>query len=607
MLKKMKIKAKTLKLFQRVVKVLEPPKKLTVSEWADSFRRLSAESSAEPGKWRTDRAPYQKEILDAVSDKEVDTVIIMSSAQVGKTELINNAIGYFIDYDPAPILLLMPTIELAQSYSKKRLAPMIRDTPVLREKVKDAKSRDSDNTLLEKGFPGGYIAMVGANSPTGLSSRPIRILLADEVDRFPQSSGKEGDPLSLAEKRTKTFWNKKKVFVSTPTEKGISRIEKEFETSTKEEWCLPCPHCGKFQPLQWAQIKFEDVTMECKFCRERFTEFEWKVQKGKWIAFASNENKKRGFHLNALASPWERWEDIIKDFLKAKRNGKETLKVWVNTCLGETWEDDDGEGADEDILIKRRENYECEVPSQVLVLTAGVDVQDDRLEVEVVGWAEGKESWGIEYKRFYGDPGQNVVWEQLDQYLSNTFRYKDGNGLVISCVCLDSGGHYTTEAYKFCKPREHRRIFAIKGVGGYGKAFIGRATRNNREKAALFPLGVDTGKESIISRLKLEFAGPGYCHFPREHEKGYDEDFFKGLTSEKRVIRYVKGVPKVEWKVKSGIRNEPLDLRNYATAALEILNPNFELLREQNKNGNTFIQTNKIVKKKRRVISKGVR
>lgn len=606
--KKQKIKRRTIKIFKDVLGLLSPPPELTVSTWADTHRKLSPESSAESGQWNTDRAPYQREIMDALSDKDVETVIVMSSAQVGKTELINNIIGYFIDYDPAPIMLLMPTLDLATSYSKKRLATMIRDTPVLRDKVKDAKAKDSDNTLLEKGFPGGYIAIVGANSPTGLSSRPIRILLADEVDRFPLSAGIEGDPLSLAEKRTKTFWNKKKFFVSTPTEKGISRIDKEFESSTKEEWCVPCPICGRYQPYSWAQIKFEDVTMECKYCKERFSEFEWKSGNGKWIAQNSEVEKKRGFHLNALASPWERWEDIISDFKEAKKNGPETLKTWVNTTLGEPWEDREGEGTDKEVLIKRRYKYNCEVPENVLLLTAGVDVQDDRLEVEVVGWGVGKESWGIEYKIFYGDPGQDVVWNQLDEYLQKSFKYINGEGLVISCTCIDSGGHYTTEVYKFCKQREYRRIFAIKGVGGYGKEFVGKASRTNRERVALFSLGVDTGKENLLSRLKNQFEGtPGYCNFPIEQGKGYNEEYFEGLTSEKRVTKYYKGKPKFEWVKKSSVRNEPLDLRNYATAALEILNPNLESLAENNKNGNIFAQRQGIIKKKRRkVISKGI-
>ncbi len=606
-MKKQQIHRKTIDLFKNLVLILEPPPLLTVSKWADSYRKLSPESSAEPGQWKTSRAEYQREIMDSLSNKETEIIIVMSSAQVGKTELINNIVGYFIDYDPSPIMLLMPTLDLAQSYSKKRLAPMIRDTPVLRNKVKDAKSRDSDNTLLEKGFPGGYIALTGANSPTGLSSRPIRILLADEVDRFPTSAGIEGDPLSLAEKRTKTFWNKKKFFVSTPTEAGISRIDKEFDDSSKEEWCLPCPVCGKLQPLKWAQIHFEDITHECKFCGDRCNEFEWKAGKGKWIAKYPERIKKRGFHLNALASPWERWNNIIEEFKLAKKNGPETLKTWVNTTLGEVWQDDEGEGADNDDLTARREHYITEVPRKVILLTAGVDVQDDRLEIEVVGWGVGKESWGIQYQVFWGDPGQKVVWNILDEYLLKTFWFDENEGLVISSACVDSGGHYTTEVYRFCKAREHRRVYAIKGVGGYGKPFISKVSRNNRERTALFSLGVDTGKESILTRLNIQEEGPYYCHFPIESDRGYDENYFKALTSEKKVLRYKKGVPTYEWvKKKSGIRNEALDLRNYANAAFEILNPDLDAMACKNINGNVFQQAKKVSKKKRKIVSKGL-
>lgn len=607
---KQKIQIKTLKLFKKIAGILEPPKQLTVSEWADNYRRLSAEASAEPGRWRTDRAPYQREIMDSVADKDNEVIVIMSSAQVGKTEILNNIIGYFMDYDPSPILLLQPTLEMAEAYSKDRLAPMLRDTPALSNKIGDAKARNSGNTLLHKTFPGGHITMAGANSPSSLASRPIRILLADEVDRYPASAGTEGDPVNLAAKRTTTFWNKKKVYVSTPTEKGISRIEKEYEDSTKEQWCLPCPVCGKYQPLTWPQIKFEDVTMECNFCRERCTEHEWKSGKGKWIPQNIYANgKKRGFHLNALASPWESWSNIIKEFLDAKRKGKDTLKVFINTFLGESWEDQDGEIDEIDSLKGRRFEYKCEVPSRVLVLTAGVDVQDDRLEVEVVGWGLSKISWGIQYKIFYGDPGQQAVWNQLDTYLSKTFYYESKEGLNISCACVDTGGHYTDEAYKFCKPREYRRIFGIKGNGGDdNKPFIGKATRSNRAGIALFHLNVDKGKETVISRLKLkDESNPGYCHFPLEQEKGYNEDFLKGLNSERRVRKFVKGVAKYEWKKKSGIRNEPLDLRNYATAALEILNPDLEALYEKNLNGNVFNQGVRTTKKKtRKVLSKGV-
>ncbi|KNF08544.1 bacteriophage tail assembly protein [Gottschalkia purinilytica] len=606
-----KIKIKTLKLFERISKVIAPPPKLTISEWADNYRILSAESSAESGKWSTDRTPYQREIMDAVSYPDTEIVVIKSSAQVGKTEIINNIIAYHIDYDPAPIMMVMPTEGLAKTWSKKRLAPMLRDTPSLRCKVKESKTRDADNTILEKGFPGGYIAMVGANSPTGLSSRPIRILLADEVDRFPTTAGDEGDPLALAEKRTATFWNRKKVFVSTPTIKGISRIAKEYEDTTQEQWCIRCPVCGKFQPYEWSRIKFENVTMECKFCKEELTEYEWKAQPGKWISQLEDQKnlskKKRGFHLNALASPWERWESIIDAFKDAKKD-KEELKTWVNTYLGEEWEDNEGEGADYEVLFKRRETYNCQVTDDVLLLTAGVDVQDDRLEIEVVGWGYGKESWGIQYKKLYGDLEQSHIWNELDKYLDSEFYYSDGTPIKVMCTCIDSGGHFTTEVYRFVKGKENRRIFAIKGQGGTGKPLIGKPSRNNREKVYLFPLGVDTGKESIYARLNLDEEGPGYCHFPFEEDRGYSLDYFKSLCSEKRVLKYQRGVASFRW-IQKYKRNEGLDLRNYATAAMQILNPNFEELRKMKGQVDTVTQksTSTVKKrKKKRIVSKGI-
>lgn len=592
---------KTIDLFQKITKILAPPPKLNVSDWADAYRKLSRESSAEPGQWRTSRAEYQRGIMDAINDAQTNTVVVMSSAQVGKTELLLNIIGYYIDYDPSPIMLVQPTLEMAETFSKDRLAPMIRDTKVLDDKVSDIKRKNSNNTMLHKTFPGGHITMVGANSPSSLASRPIRILLADEVDRFPISAGTEGDPLSLAVKRTTTFWNKKMVYVSTPTNKYSSRIEMEYEDSTMEEWNITCPKCGRLQPYQWSKIKFEDVTMECEHCHERFDEYTWKAQPGAWIAKRENQGK-RGFHLNEFASPWKRWSEIIEDFKEAKKS-TDTLKVWVNTALGESWEEPTD--TDSGSLIKRRERYNANLPDGVLLLTAGVDTQDDRLEIEVVGWGHGKESWGIEYKIFYGDPTQEAVWIQLDEFLKKEFYFRDGKGLNISTTCIDSGGHCTTEVYRFCKSREHRRIFAVKGKGGDGIPFVGRVSRNNRERAALFMLGVDQGKQTLISRLKIEFEGEGYCHFPINKDLGYDESFFDGITSESRVVKYYKGRPKVAWVKKKGVRNEPLDCRNYATAAMEILNPDFNLLERTIEEG---VSVYKQTKKKRRIgtLSKGI-
>lgn len=572
----------TEKLFIRIFKCLAPPPDLKLSEWADKYRRLSAEASAEPGRWKTSKAPYQKEIMDAITDISIKKVVVMSAAQVGKTDaMILNPIGYYIHYEPSPIMVLQPTIQMAETFSKDRLSPMIRDTPVIAERIND-KTRNSGNTILQKIFPGGHVTMVGANSPSSLASRPIRVLLADEIDRYPTTAGNEGDPLLLAAKRLTTFWNRKEVNVSTPTIKGTSRIELEYENSSKGEWNAPCPACGKLQPLKWANVIFDkedlsEIRYVCEYCGVISKETEWK-EHFKYGCFIHEypEREVKGFHLNTLASTLATWREVVEKFIVAndekKKGNIELLKVWTNTEMGETWEED-GEQIEDDVLYKRREKYNCEVPEEVLYLTAGVDTQDDRFEVEVVGWGPDYESWGIKYAVIFGDLKMEQVWNELDIFLQQTFTRADGTIMKIICVCMDSGGHFTNQVYKFCKERFNRRIFAIKGSNDSTAAYIQKPTKNNREQAYLFTLGVDTGKSLLLQRLRVEEEGPGYCHFPKEESKGYNEAYFVSLTSEKQVLRYKKGRPVFVWELKDkGIhkRNEALDCRNYATAAIEI-------------------------------------
>ena len=607
-----KVDRKTVRLFKKIATILSPPPVLTVSQWADEYRRLSPEASAEPGRWNTDRAPYQRAIMDAVNDARCEDIIIMSSAQVGKTELILNIIGYYIDYDPSPILALQPTLEMAQTFSKDRLAPMLRDTPALKGKVKDARSRDSGNTILHKTFPGGHITMVGANSAAGLASRPIKVVLMDEVDRYPASAGTEGDPIKLAEKRTTTFWNRKKIKVSTPTIKGRSPIEKEFLTSSMEEWNVPCPCCGKYQPYEWGRIHFSDVTMECKFCLEHISERDWKSNPGKWVA-AKENNKKRGFHLNELASPWKHWEEIIEDFKEADRDRKqgdiEKLKTFVNTALGEPWEER-GEAADDNVLLSRRERYNADLPDGVLLVTAGVDVQDDRFEVEITGWGKGYESWGILYKKIKCNLEQEEAWDKLEQFLDTELYFENGNSLLVAATCIDTGGHFTSEAYKFLKKmeRKQKKIFGIKGMGGEGIPLINKISTNNVEKVRIFLLGVDSGKEILMTRLKTVDEGPGYCHFPINADRGYDETYIKGLTSEQRVVSVKDNRATLKWVKKSGTRNEPLDLRNYSTAAAEILRPDWDVLEKKIRQGINYMKKRppKERQKRKGVVNSGI-
>lgn len=571
-------------MLARCVATLKPPPELTLSQWADRYRMLSAESSAEPGRWHTDKAPYQREIMDAIGDAHIRRVVIMCAAQLGKTELLLNILGYFMAYAPAPILVMQPTLDMGQTFSKDRLAPMIRDTPVLRGLV-DVKSRYAGNTILKKNFPGGHITIVGANSATGLASRPIKVLLADEVDRYPGSAGTEGDPLSLAQKRQTTFWDKKTVMVSTPVIKGHSRIETEYNQSTREEWNVPCPECGHYQPFVWANLIFDpddlqkEIVYKCERCGCVANEYRWKQQNQQGRFVAENPGAEtRGFHLNTLASTFCGWKEIVQKFIVAKeqldQGNPEGMKVWVNTELGETWEER-GEQVEDTELFNRREIYDAVVPEEVLVLTAGVDVQDDRFEVEIVGWGVGKESWGIRYQKIYGDMLKEQVWEDLDAFLQTVWCKKDGTALRIISCCIDSGGHHTDQVYRFTKERYERGVWAIKGKGGAEVPYIRNPTTNNRVKTPLFIIGVDAGKVLLYQRLRHNTKGPNYCHFPANEEAGYDETYFKGLTSEKMVVRFRKGRSVTVWELKDSKykRNEPLDLRNYATAALEIANP----------------------------------
>lgn len=605
----------TKRLFQKLMKSFATPPDMTVSQWADTYRFLSPEASAEPGRWRTDRAPYQREIMDALADDRCWKVVVKSSAQVGKSEVILNSIGYYIDYDPAPMMYLLPTDSMAATFSKDRVSPMIRDSPVLKKKVDDAKSRNTGNTIFHKKFEGGHLTFVGANAPSQLASRPIRILFADEVDRFPDSAGTEGDPLQLAIKRTTTFWNRKIIVVSTPTIKGASKIDNEYESSSMEHLNVACPHCGEYQTLEWEQLKFDHVSgtteftllgYQCRHCGVVEREVLWKKQPIKWIAEHPERKDIRGFHLNELASPWKRWDEVVADFLEAKRQGREMLKVWHNTSLGLSWEED-GDLDIKDILLKRREFYNCMVPKEVLVLTCAVDVQDNRLEYEIVGWAREKTSYGIRYGVLYGDPGKPEVWSMLDDVLFSTYKRADGLEMQIMTTCIDSGGHHTETVYKYCRKREMRRVWAIKGQGGSGIAFVQRPSKRNQAGAFLFMIGVDVGKDTMASRLKTDFADePGFCHFPMEPDRGYDEQYFTGLTAERRNIRTVNGRIVINWVKKyEGIRNEPWDLRVYNSAAIEILNPNLDALhRKLNEGGG--VANPAPAQKRTKKISKGI-
>jgi phage terminase large subunit GpA-like protein len=558
-------------IMSSVMPAFRPPPDITVSEWSDRYRRLSAESSASPGRFRTEMVEYMREPMDMVGKPGVRRITLMTSAQVGKSTVIENVIGYFIHQDPCPILHVSPTLDSMKMFSKERLAPMIRDTPALRGIVKDARARDSGNTLASKTFPGGHIAMVGSNAPAGLASRPIRVVVADEVDRFDSSAGTEGDPINLAVKRTTTFWNRVIIFVSTPGNKSTSRIEPEFLRSDQRyRWC-PCPHCGEYQRLVWSQVQWDEgqpdtarYICEHNGCVWDDQDRNRAVRAGEWRA-EKPFNGNVGYHLSQLYSPFAPLADGVRDFLDSKGN-PELLKTWVNTFLGETWEER-GKRLEWSDLMDHREDYDTRdnIPEDVTLVTGAVDIQDDRAEVEFVGWGDDAQSWSLGYHKVYGDPSTPEFWQDLRDVLSETFMHPLLGEMVPRSIAIDSGGHYTTSVYKFTQVVP--RTVAIKGVSGAGKPIVGRPLKNTLGNARVLPLGVDTIKELVVARLKItDPDSAGYCRFPAH----YDDDYFRGMTAEELRTTYYKGFPKNEW-VKIRPRNEPFDLRVYNVAALEML------------------------------------
>lgn len=518
--------------------------------------------------------------MDAVTDPATHTVVVMSSAQVGKTELILNTVGYFIDQDPSPILLVQPTVEMAQAWSKDRLAPMLRDTPALRGKVKDPRSRDSGNTMLHKTFPGGHITMGGANSPAGLASRPIRVVLLDEVDRYPPSAGSEGDPVRLALKRSTTFWNRKAVLTSTPTIEGRSRIQRAFEDSDKRLYHVPCPDCAHPQVLRWQQVKWtgddpETAGYVCEDCGSVWNDAQrWRaIKAGEWVATASFAGT-AGFWLSELYSPWKSLAETVRDFLTAK-NDPVQLQTFVNTALGETWREQ-GEAPEWQRLLERREAYR-KPPASVMFLTAGADVQKDRIELHVWGWGVGKESWLLSAVVLPGDTSRAEVWEALTAAIGGTWETEDGRTLPLLRVAVDSG-YATSEVYAWARRQAPGRVMVVKGFD-QSSAIVGQpravdVTHRGKRLARgikVWPVGSSIIKSETYGWLRMDRpAGddpaPGFVHLPTS----VDDEFCKQLTAEALVTRIVKGYRRPEWQ-KTRDRNEALDCRVYARAAAAAL------------------------------------
>ena len=597
------------KAMRKVLAGMTPPDDLTVTQWAEAKRRLSAESAAEPGPWRTERTPYLREPMDAFTDPKVRHIVMVAASQVGKSEFLNNCIGYIIDEDPGSILFIHPTTIDAQEYSKLRIAPMLRDSPALRQKIAAPKSRDSHNTILQKAYPGGILTMCGSTEAHALASKPIRYVFGDERDRWATSAGNEGDPWDLAMARQTTFYNAKAVEGSTTTIKNASAIEAAYYTGTMERWNSKCPHCGEYHEIRWSDIRFEydeiivshkktykvkKVYYTCPGCGCISTEAEMKRAPAKWIA----ENPEaygqgtRSFWLNAFVSQWASWASIVLKYLNALGSTKK-MQVVFNTCFGEPWEDR-GDIEDEDSLLARREDYgkdkngePVELPPGVLVLTAGVDTQDDRMEYEIVGHGFFGETWGIEKGIVMGRPDDDATWNKLDEVVfDRVMRFETGVGLRVSMSFVDEGGHFTQSVRAQCNARISKKVFCIKGMPGQDKPYISPPKKQkifvNQIAVGTcwqYQLGVDSGKEIIMDNLRVQTPGQKYCHFPKRDD--YGSAYFAGLLSETKVYDPNKKQPWSWKKIPGHERNEPLDCRNYALAAFKALPKNLDEIDRQ--------------------------
>lgn len=576
---------------------------MTVSEWADTHRILPQKGAAEPGPYRTSRTPYMREIMDCLSaTSPVQEVDLMASAQVGKSEAGNNWVGYVIDNAPGPMLLVEPTVDNAKRYSKQRIGPMIAESQKLSAKVLDNKSREGGNTILEKEFPGGMLIMGGANSAAGLRSMPIRYLFADEISNWPADVDGEGDPLELAQARTSTFARKKVYKCSTPANKSTCRITAEYERSDQRRYFVPCPQCGHMHTLEWehfiiprdpesGKLKPRQAHMVCPengcvIDEHQKTEMLKELGHGgvaEWRPTNpdATDPLRRGYQISALYSPigWLSWAAIAKKWLNAQGNPQK-LQAFQNNVLGLPWVES-GDSVDENEIMQRAkdETYGLEIlPREVLVVTAGVDVQPNRLEIELVGWGLGEESWSLEHYVILGDPNGPVVWQLLDLYLTREYAHPCGVKLRAARSFVDTGGENTKAVYDYVSGREHMSIYGIKGVGGDGKPPVGAPSKSNLYKVTFLPLGTFTLKDSVYGRLKITEPGPGYCHFRSD----YPLDYFQQLTAEEvRTKTNTKGFPVREWyKRSASARNEVLDCTVYAYAAFLSLGVNLQQLAE---------------------------
>jgi phage terminase large subunit GpA-like protein len=567
---------------------LRPADPMTLDQWADEHRVLSSKGSAEPGKWRTDRTPYLREPMRCLSPSSpYRRVVLMFGSQLGKTEVVLNWLGAIIHLWPAPTLLVQPTLDMAKRLNRQRLEPLLRETPVLSELIAPARARDSGNTMFLKEFRGGLFVLTGANSGSGLQSMPAAYLLADEVSSYPFEADDKGDPLENAEARTSTFPMGKVLITSTPGTRGMCRITHEFEArSDRRQLAMLMPCCGALEVLRWREhMKWEspdgEVFAQCPACGERVSEHHktTMLTGAQWQATAKGDGITAGFHLPAWYAPagWTSWGQIRDEFLRAKTDPL-LLKGWVNKRAAEAWEDEAVAAINADGLMARAQGdgYSSGTcPEGVVLLLMAVDVQDTWLETTVWGFGRGEEMWRIWHQKVEGSPAYDDVWQQIDSIRKTQWPREGGGVMTVRHCAVDTGGHFTQEAYEFCRARAAEGVVAIKGSSTKAAPALGKGSKVDvnwrgrviKKGLTLFMVGGDTLKRTIYARLKKDSTGPGSIHFGND----VTEEFLQGLTCERLVPKTVKGFQVLSWEKPSGARNEPLDLCVYALAVLELV------------------------------------
>lgn len=592
---------------------IKPPKDLTISQWAAENRMLAGEASAQKGKWTNERTPYLVEIMDKLSPQDpCADVAFVKGTQIGGTECLINAALYYIACSPCPIGLYHTTDDAAAEFARQRLEPTFA--------AMHLDEYFTNDTAGCKEFPGGIFFLGSGGSASDLRSKPLQVVLCDEISGWVEDCNGEGDPCDLVKRRTTNFPRKKRFWNSSPTIKGKCRITKKFELGDQRYYNVPCPHCGELHALEWSNMIWDQdeegnhlpytARMRCPHCGEEYQE--WRktelLAAGVWVPTNPN-GAYPSYHLSALYSPlgWYSWEEAVTDFLEAQGDIQK-LKTWTNSVLGKPWDPDNETQYDYSDLELRKEDYGCEVPDGAVILTAGVDTQDDRFEVEIVGWGRGLENWSVGYFVVPGDPDLQATRDALDELLERPFRKGDGTEMFVAAGLIDSGGHRTSSVYKYCAKKEWRRIFASYGARGPNKPVIGKPKKTDKsllENASVVTVGTDTVKDWLFNVLTYQDQGPGYCHFP--DLPAYNKAYFKGLTSEKKKRHLSRGFAVYSYE-KVYARNEPLDCRVYARAALNLTGVDVDKFAE---NGTVYTKrpaSNRVpVRRGHRILSSGAK